>query len=128
MPDIPHFLGSDDVKDKRNKINRRYFLKTVGVAGLGSIFASTQAIDSSDEPSHFCRIDMVTKREVNRAIGVLKRCLDIHRKWIERYEYFDGEEELLGSLLGDIDYHKNYVMEYEFIIDLLEAIKERITV
>jgi len=95
---------------------------------LASVFASTQAGNSSDGPGNFRRIKMVTTREVNRAIEILTRCLDIHRKWIERFESFDGEEKMLGSLLGDIDHHKNYVIEYEFIINLLESIKERIAV
>lgn len=128
MPDVQYFFGSNGVKDKSNNSNRRYFLKTVGVAGLTSVLASTQAGNSSDGPGKFRRMEMVTKREVNRAIKILKRCLDIHRKWIERFEHFDGEEKMLGSLLGDIDHHKNYVIEYEFIINLLESIKQRITV
>jgi hypothetical protein len=102
-------------------------LKTVGVAGLTSIFASAQAGNSSDGPLNFWGTEMVTKREVNRAIEILTVCLDIHRKWVERFEYFDGEEEMLGNLLGDIEHHNNYVTKYEFIIDLLESIKERIT-
>jgi hypothetical protein len=127
ITDIPNFLRSGDVKDKRNNNNRRNFLKTVGIAGLASVFASTQAGNSLVEPGNFSRMKVVTKKEVNRAIEVLTGCLDIHRRWIERYESYDGEEEMLGHLLGDIDHHRKYVIEYEFVIDLLESIKEMIT-
>lgn len=36
---------------KRDKINRRNFLKTVGAAGLGSVFASTEVIAGPNEPN-----------------------------------------------------------------------------
>ena len=127
MADIPDFLRSD-VKDRHNNINRRYFLKTVGIAGLASVFASTQAGNSLVEPGSFSRMEMVTKKDVNRAIEILTGCVDIHRRWIKRYKRYNGEEEILGHLLGDIDHHRKYVIEYKFVINLLESIKEMITV
>lgn len=36
---------------KQNKIDRRNFLKTVGAAGLGSVFASTEVIAGPNEPN-----------------------------------------------------------------------------
>jgi len=39
------------MKAKQNKINRRNFLKTVGAAGFGSIFASAQAMSGPNEPN-----------------------------------------------------------------------------
>ncbi|MDD5327863.1 MAG: aldo/keto reductase [Phycisphaerae bacterium] len=39
------------MKEKQNKINRRNFLKTVGAAGLGSVFASTGAKAEPNEPN-----------------------------------------------------------------------------
>ncbi|MFZ0034181.1 MAG: aldo/keto reductase [Sedimentisphaerales bacterium] len=39
------------MKEKRNKINRRNFLKTIGVAGLGSVFASSKLKADPNEPN-----------------------------------------------------------------------------
>ena len=39
------------MKEKCNKINRRNFLKTVGAAGLGSVFVSTQVKAGPNEPN-----------------------------------------------------------------------------
>jgi predicted aldo/keto reductase-like oxidoreductase len=39
------------MKEKHNKINRRNFLKTIGAAGLGSVFASTQIKAEPNEPN-----------------------------------------------------------------------------
>ena len=39
------------MKEEKNKIDRRNFLKTVGSAGLGSVFASTGAIAGPNEPN-----------------------------------------------------------------------------
>jgi predicted aldo/keto reductase-like oxidoreductase len=39
------------MKEKYNKIDRRNFLKTMGVAGLGSVFASTQVKAGPNEPN-----------------------------------------------------------------------------
>jgi len=38
------------MKEKQNRINRRNFLKTIGAAGLGSVFVSAQAIGSANKP------------------------------------------------------------------------------
>jgi predicted aldo/keto reductase-like oxidoreductase len=39
------------MKEKHNKINRRKFLKTIGAAGLGSVFASSQLKAGPNEPN-----------------------------------------------------------------------------
>ncbi|MFA5240159.1 MAG: aldo/keto reductase [Phycisphaerae bacterium] len=39
------------MKEKQDKINRRNFLKTMGVAGLGSVFASGKAKADANEPN-----------------------------------------------------------------------------
>ncbi|MHC4159381.1 MAG: aldo/keto reductase, partial [Planctomycetota bacterium] len=39
------------MREKQNKIGRRNFLKTIGAAGLGSIFTSAQAKADSNEPN-----------------------------------------------------------------------------
>jgi predicted aldo/keto reductase-like oxidoreductase len=39
------------MKEKQNKIDRRNFLKTIGAAGLGSVFASTEAMAGPNEPN-----------------------------------------------------------------------------
>jgi len=39
------------MKEKQNKIDRRNFLKTISAAGLGSVFASAQAIAARSEPN-----------------------------------------------------------------------------
>ena len=39
------------MKEKHNKIDRRNFLKTMGAAGLGSVFASAQVKASPNEPN-----------------------------------------------------------------------------
>ena len=39
------------MKEEKNKIDRRNFLKTVGAAGLGSVFASTKATAGPNEPN-----------------------------------------------------------------------------
>ena len=39
----------DTMKEKQNKINRRNFLKTVGAAGLGSVFASADSIAAQSD-------------------------------------------------------------------------------
>lgn len=39
------------MKDKHDKINRRNFLKTIGAAGLGSVFASSQLKADPNEPN-----------------------------------------------------------------------------
>ena len=39
------------MKEKHNKINRRNFLKTMGAAGLGSVFASAQVKAGPNEPN-----------------------------------------------------------------------------
>ena len=38
------------MKEKHNKINRRNFLKTIGAAGVGSVFVSAKTIAGPDEP------------------------------------------------------------------------------
>jgi predicted aldo/keto reductase-like oxidoreductase len=38
------------MKERQNKIDRRSFLKTIGAAGLGSVFASTEAITEPGAP------------------------------------------------------------------------------
>jgi predicted aldo/keto reductase-like oxidoreductase len=44
-------LEFDVMSEKRNEINRRNFLKTMGAAGLGSVFASAQAAGSANKPN-----------------------------------------------------------------------------
>ena len=39
------------MKEKYYKIDRRNFLKTIGAAGLGSVFASTKALADSKNPN-----------------------------------------------------------------------------
>src|SRR4030042_6104206 len=39
------------MKEKHDKINRRNFLKTIGAAGLGSVFASSQLKADPNEPN-----------------------------------------------------------------------------
>jgi predicted aldo/keto reductase-like oxidoreductase len=38
------------MKEEQNNINRRNFLKTIGAAGLGSVFASTDALAAANKP------------------------------------------------------------------------------
>jgi predicted aldo/keto reductase-like oxidoreductase len=42
-------LEFDEMKENQNKINRRNFLKTMGATGLGSVFASSEAITDRDD-------------------------------------------------------------------------------
>jgi len=39
------------MKDKHNKINRRHFLKTIGAAGVGSVFVSAKTIAGPNDPN-----------------------------------------------------------------------------
>src|SRR4030042_5138494 len=39
------------MKEKHDKINRRNFLKTIGAAGIGSVFASSQLKADPNEPN-----------------------------------------------------------------------------
>ena len=45
------FLEFNVMKEKQNKIDRRNFLKTIGAAGLGSVFASAQVKAGPNEPN-----------------------------------------------------------------------------
>ncbi|MFA5251037.1 MAG: aldo/keto reductase [Phycisphaerae bacterium] len=45
------------MKEKYNKIDRRNFLKTIGAAGLGSVFASSQLKADSNEPNTAKKIE-----------------------------------------------------------------------
>jgi predicted aldo/keto reductase-like oxidoreductase len=56
------------MKEKHNKINRRNFLKTIGAAGLGSVFVSTKikAEPNSIDPFDKLRAGKITTGEPNK--------------------------------------------------------------
>jgi len=66
------------MKEKHNKINRRNFLKTIGAAGFGSVFASAQLKASPNEPNTAKTQEppypQVPKRKLGK-IGVEVPCL-----------------------------------------------------
>jgi hypothetical protein len=72
------------MKNKDNKINRRHFLRTAGVAGLGSVFASGKAGADANDPnvpaansaqkSELPALPQVPKRKLGRT-GVEVPCL-----------------------------------------------------
>jgi predicted aldo/keto reductase-like oxidoreductase len=69
------------MKEKHNKINRRGFLKTMGAAGMGSVFASAGAQADPNEPkapekSQEVRLPQVPKRKLGKT-GVEVPCLSL---------------------------------------------------
>ncbi len=69
------------MKEKQNAIDRRNFLKTVGAAGLGSVFASTGAIgrpneSSSTEKTQKSDLEQIPKRKLGKT-GVKVSCLGL---------------------------------------------------
>jgi predicted aldo/keto reductase-like oxidoreductase len=68
------------MKEKHNKINRRNFLKTIGAAGLGSVFTSKQLKAGPNEPNTGIRQEpqypQVPKRKLGNT-GVEVSCLGI---------------------------------------------------
>jgi predicted aldo/keto reductase-like oxidoreductase len=54
------------MKEKYNKIDRRNFLKTIGAAGLGSVFASAQAKAGPNEPNTVQKIEEAKFPEIPR--------------------------------------------------------------
>jgi predicted aldo/keto reductase-like oxidoreductase len=54
------------MKEKYNKINRRNFLKTMGVAGLGSVFAATRVKADPNEPNTIQKIEEAKFPEIPR--------------------------------------------------------------
>ncbi len=68
------------MKERHNKINRRNFLKTIGAAGLGSVFASSQVKAGPNEPNagkpQEPEYPQVPKRKLGKT-GVEVSCLGI---------------------------------------------------
>ena len=69
------------MKEKQNTIDRRNFLKTVGAAGLGSVFGSTGAIgrpneSSSTEKTQKSNLEQMPKRKLGKT-GVKVSCLGL---------------------------------------------------
>lgn len=59
------------MKEKKNKLNRRNFLKTVGVTGLGSVLVSSNTIADPNEPNAVSKeqevkIPQVPKRKLGK--------------------------------------------------------------
>ena len=69
------------MKEKHNKIDRRGFLKTMGAAGMGSVFASVGAQADPNEPkppekSQEVQLPQVPKRKLGKT-GVEVPCLSL---------------------------------------------------
>jgi len=68
------------MKGKQNKINRRNFLKTIGAAGLASVFASAKAKADSNEPNvseaQEAEFPQVPRRKLGKT-GVDVSCLSL---------------------------------------------------
>jgi hypothetical protein len=65
------------MKEKRNEINRRSFLKTVGATGLGSVFASADSIAAQSQTNDTAKkpkYPQVPKRKLGKT-GVKLPCL-----------------------------------------------------
>ena len=74
-------MRSTATKDKRNKINRRNFLKTIGVAGLTSVFASAEVKADPNYPrdsskSQKPKFPQVPRRKLGKT-GVDVSCLSL---------------------------------------------------
>jgi len=113
------------MKEKQNKINRRNFIKTIGAAGLGSVFTSGRIKADSNEPNapektKEPKLPQVPRRRLGKT-GVDVSCLSlgtifnvveyqiILRKalqwgvtyWDTAYEYAGGNSELgIGNFLS----------------------------
>ena len=102
------------MKEKRNKIDRRNFLKTMGAAGLGSVFASTEVIAGPNEPNAPGKVQrpeypQVPRRKLGKtgidvsclALGVLFNALDnqiILRKTLQwGVNYWDTADCYIGG-------------------------------
>jgi len=69
------------MEEKRNKIDRRNFLKTVGAVGVGSVFASTKAMAGANEPkpgeeAQKPKLPQVPRRKLGKT-GVDVPCLGL---------------------------------------------------
>jgi predicted aldo/keto reductase-like oxidoreductase len=62
-------LEFNAVKEKHNKINRRDFLKTIGAAGLGSVFVSARAKAGPNEPNTAKRQELTYPQVPKRKLG-----------------------------------------------------------
>jgi len=89
------------VKEKHSKTSRRNFLKTVGAAGIGSVFASARAKaePSSPEKSQKSRFPQVPRRKLGKT-GVEVPCLSIGLM----YNLLENQIVLRKSLDWGINY------------------------
>jgi len=116
------------MKEKYNKTNRRSFLKTMGAAGLGSVFASAQAKAGPNEPTQEPEYPQVPKRKLGKtgvevpclALGTIFNVVDnqvilrnalqwgVHY-WDSAHNYAGGNSELgIGKFLSkNPDVRKN---------------------
>jgi len=89
------------VKEKHGKTSRRNFLKTVGAAGIGSVFASARAKaePSSPEKSQKSKLPQVPRRKLGKT-GVEVPCLSIGLM----YNLLENQIVLRKSLDWGINY------------------------
>ena len=89
------------MKEKHGKTSRRNFLKTVGAAGIGSVFASARAKaePSSPEKSQKSRFPQVPRRKLGKT-GVEVPCLSIGLM----YNLLENQIVLRKSLDWGINY------------------------
>jgi aryl-alcohol dehydrogenase-like predicted oxidoreductase len=69
------------MREKRNEVNRRNFLKTLGAAGLSSVFASTDSIAAQNKADSTAkaqktRVPQVPKRKLGKT-GIKVSCLSV---------------------------------------------------
>ncbi len=69
------------MKEEQNKINRRHFLKTIGAAGLGSVFVSAKTIAGPTDPNALGKAEepklpQVPRRKLGKT-GVEVPCLSL---------------------------------------------------
>ena len=90
------------MKEKQNKINRRNFIKTIGAAGLGSVFTSCKTKTESDEPNapeEEKKYPQVPKRKLGKT-GVEVPCLSLGMM----YNVIENQIILRNSLRWGVNY------------------------
>jgi len=92
------------MNEKQNKINRRNFFKTMAAAGLGSVFASAEAIAAQKKPDTPAKVRKTTypqvpKRKLGKT-GVEVPCLALGAM----YNLIENQVMLIKSLQWGVSY------------------------
>jgi predicted aldo/keto reductase-like oxidoreductase len=101
---VNDFSEFNAMEEKQNKINRRNFFKTMAAAGLGSVFASAEAIAARKKPNTAAKTQKTTYPQVPRRklgkTGVEVPCLSLGAM----YDLIENQVMLRKALQWGVSY------------------------